>query len=119
MERLGVTEEVRQAQAGQLYRAGVRLISGGDSGINPVKPHGGLAQSVIEMALGGVPVTEALASATSRAAEACGLAERTGRLRAGLSADLLIVEGNALADTAALRSVRTVVARGRRVDLPT
>jgi imidazolonepropionase-like amidohydrolase len=119
MERLGITEELRRAQAAELHGAGVRLISGGDSGINPPKPHGGLAQSVIELAKGGVPVAEALATATARAAEGCGLAERTGRLRAGLSADLLIVDGNALADAAALRSVRTVVARGHEADLST
>jgi imidazolonepropionase-like amidohydrolase len=116
MERLGISDEVRLAQAAQLYRAGVRLISGGDSGINPAKPHGGLAQSVIELAAAGVPAADALASATGRAAEACGLAERTGRLRAGLSADLLIVAGNALADATALRAVRTVVARGVEAD---
>ncbi len=61
----------------------------------------------------GVPVETALTSATSGAAMACGLAERTGRLRSGLDADLLIVDGNPMKDIAALSSVRTVVVRGR------
>jgi imidazolonepropionase-like amidohydrolase len=117
IERFGITAEVHGALAAQMHAAGVHLISGGDSGISPAKPHGGLAQSVIELATAGVPVSEALASATSRAAQGCGVAEHTGRLRPGLSADLLIVAGNALQDATALRSVRTVVARGRAVDV--
>jgi imidazolonepropionase-like amidohydrolase len=39
----------------------------------------------------------------------------SGRLRAGLAADLLIVDGNPMTDPTALRNVRTVVARGRLV----
>jgi imidazolonepropionase-like amidohydrolase len=38
---------------------------------------------------------------------------RTGRLRRGLAADLLIVDGDPLTDPTELRDVRTVVARGR------
>jgi imidazolonepropionase-like amidohydrolase len=64
-----------------------------------------------------VPNDEALASATSRAADVCGLAERTGRLRASLDADLLIVDGDPMQDIAALRNVRAVVSRGRDVSL--
>jgi imidazolonepropionase-like amidohydrolase len=64
-----------------------------------------------------VPTDEALVSATSRAADACGLAERTGRLWAGLDADLLIVDGDPTQDIAALRNVRAVVSRGRDISL--
>jgi imidazolonepropionase-like amidohydrolase len=112
LESLGLTYESRREQVGELYRAGVRLVSGGDSGINPVKRHGVLPESIIGMTIVGVPARAALASATSVAADACGLAGRTGRLRPGLAADLLVVAGNPLADVTALRAVRTVVARG-------
>ncbi len=37
-ERSGVSVEDRLAQVGDLHRGGVALISGTDSGINPVKP---------------------------------------------------------------------------------
>jgi imidazolonepropionase-like amidohydrolase len=113
MKRSGVTVEDRLAQVGELYRGGVTLISGADSGINPVKPHGILPQAVIELADSGVPPTAALASATSLAARACGLADRTGRLRTGLDADLLLVNGDPTTDITAIRNVRTVVSRGR------
>ena len=60
-----------------------------------------------------MPATTALASATSLAAQACGLAGRTGRLRAGLDADLLLVSGDPTTDITAIRDVRAVVSRGR------
>ena len=115
MERTGFTIAGRLTQVGDLYRGGVTLISGADSGINPVKAHGTLPQAVIQLADCGVPATTALASATSLAADACGLTRRTGRLRAGLDADLLLVNGDPTTDITAIRDVRTVVSRGRIV----
>ena len=112
MERIGFTVAGRRVQVGELYRGGVTLVSGVDSGVHPVKAHGSLPRAVIELVDCGVPATTALASATSLAAQACGLAGRTGRLRAGLDADLLIVNGDPTTDIAAVRSVRTVVSRG-------
>jgi imidazolonepropionase-like amidohydrolase len=113
--RMGMTWESHFEQVTDLYRAGVRLISGADAGINPGKPHGTLPEAVIELVGCGVPAGEALASATGVAAAACGLAGRTGRLRPGLDADLLLVDGDPLADPAALRSVRLVVSRGEEI----
>jgi imidazolonepropionase-like amidohydrolase len=114
-KRAGFDLDGRLTQVGELHRAGVVLVSGVDSGINPVKPHGLLPEAVIELTRAGVSATAALASATALAAQACGVAHRTGRLRVGLDADLLIVDGDATADTTALRRVRTVVSRGRIV----
>jgi imidazolonepropionase-like amidohydrolase len=54
----------------------------------------------------------ALASATSKAADACALGDRTGRLRAGLHADLLLVSGDPT-DITAIRDTRMVVSHGR------
>jgi imidazolonepropionase-like amidohydrolase len=106
----------RRPQVRALHQAGIELISGVDSGIHPVKPHGSLAEAVIDLVSCGVPNDTALASATGRAARACGLTERTGRLRAGLDADLLLVAGDPSTDITALRAVRTVVRHGRRVE---
>src|SRR3982751_2478523 len=49
MARLGMTFEARLAQVGDMHRAGVALIAGADSGINPAKPHGVLPESIIDM----------------------------------------------------------------------
>jgi imidazolonepropionase-like amidohydrolase len=112
-ERIGITVEQRLAQVGELHAAGVSFVSGVDAGINPVKRHGLLPSAIIELVAAGVPPITALASATSKAAEACTLADRTGRLRAGLHADLLLVSGDPTTDITAIRHTRMVVSRGR------
>jgi imidazolonepropionase-like amidohydrolase len=113
LARAGMSWERRLDQVAGLHRAGVRLVSGADAGINPGKPHGTLPDSVVDLVGCGLSAAAALASATGVAAAACGLAGRTGRLAPGLDADLLLVAGDPTADIAALRSVRLVVSRGR------
>jgi imidazolonepropionase-like amidohydrolase len=117
MARLGMTWETRLAQVGDMHRAGAALIAGADSGISPGKPHGVLPESIIDMATAGLSPDEALAAATTSAAAACGLSGRTGRLAAGLDADLVAVGGDPLTDITAVRDLRLVVSRGRQVML--
>ncbi len=116
-ERLGLTPEDAFLERGRfvagLHAAGVRIVSGSDGGIHPAKPHGLSAASLGQLVDGGIDHTAALASATSVAADALGLGSCTGRLRAGLDADILVVDGDPLADITALESVATVWARGR------
>jgi imidazolonepropionase-like amidohydrolase len=114
LRKYGLTAEDRFQMAGRLHRAGVRLVSGSDAGISPPKPHGVLPESVIELVTGGVSNADALASATSIAADACGVADRKGRLRAGMDADLLLVRGDPLTDITALRHVEAVYLAGER-----
>jgi imidazolonepropionase-like amidohydrolase len=115
MERTGMTHEKRVAAFVGMHRAGVRLVAGSDAGINPGKRHGVLRESLIHLAQGGVSVIHALASGTSVAADVLGLAAETGRLRPGLAADLLVVDGDLFADVARLRDVVAVVLLGRRM----
>jgi len=119
MDRRGVTfGQMLQARSdfvGRLHRAGVRLVSGVDSGIGPAKRHGVLPHAVCELVTAGLSVTEALATATSGAAEACGVSARKGRLAAGYDADLLIVGGNLETDITALHQPRSVLLRGQPV----
>jgi imidazolonepropionase-like amidohydrolase len=65
----------------------------------------------------GMDGNQVLASVTSVAALACGIAGRTGSIRPGADADLLVVGGNPARDVAALRSVRAVFRAGRRIAL--
>lgn len=115
MRRTGMTLEARFAQVGRLHAAGVPLLAGSDAGIHPAKPHGVLAHSVGELVSSGLDIAHAVAAATSAAASTCGLAEVTGRLRAGLRADLLVVDGDLSAEVLALTRVSDVVLRGRAV----
>jgi imidazolonepropionase-like amidohydrolase len=113
--RTGSTLEARLARAGQLYQAGVRLVSGVDAGISDGKPHGILALAVADLVAGDVPAADAIASATSLAAGACGLGHRKGRLRRGYDADLVVVRGDPLADIGALTAVQAVYLGGQHV----
>ncbi len=112
MERTGLTLESRFRQVAALHRAGVPIVSGSDDGIHPGKPHGVLPYAVAELVTAGVDPAAALATATSVAAQTCGLADRVGRLAAGLDADLLFVDGDPTADITVLTRVRSVVLRG-------
>ena len=102
----------RAEQARQLRAHGVRMVSGVDAGVSPPKQHGNVWRSVTELVDAGFPVAEALATATSVAAEECRLGDVTGRLRAGLSADLLVVDGDVRVDAAALGRPVAVLVRG-------
>ena len=91
---------------------GVRLIAGTDAGV----PHAVFDRfwsSLEFFAHLGFTPAQVLAMATTEAAEALGVGGDTGRLAPGYRADLLVVEGDPLADLAALREVRLVVAGGR------
>ncbi|WP_448619305.1 amidohydrolase family protein [Geodermatophilus sp. URMC 65] len=118
MDAVGATFEAHLSHVARLHRAGVTLLAGTDAGIGPTKPHGSVPQAVADL-VGecGVPMAEALTAATSRAARACGLGDRTGRLAAGYEADLLVADGDVRADVTALQRPRVVVSRGREVPL--
>lgn len=122
MEQFGVSSfaEFYAARVGVfalLREHRVAVIAGVDSGMGPAKGHGNVWRAVGEQVEGGYPVAEALASATSLAAEACGLAEESGRLAAGYAADVLVVAGDLSQDVSVLGNTRDVFARGVRVKL--
>lgn len=116
MDRLGFTVENRLQQAAAFIEAGVRLVGGSDAGIGPAKRHGVVVRSVAEHVTAGMAGEAALALVTSASADAVGLGDVTGRLRPGLAADLLLVDGDPVADVEALAALRLVVVRGTPVE---
>lgn len=112
LDDLGITIEGRYPDIGRMVAAGVVLLAGADSGISPTKPHGVLPHAVAELVTCGATPEQALAAATGVSADACGLAAVTGRLRPGLAADLLLVDGDPLTTIADLARPHTVVCRG-------
>jgi len=116
LERLGLDMEsfrtTRVTHAARLREHGVRVVAGTDAGAAPTKRHGALRLAVEELLEAGYPVAEALATATSVAADELGLGAVTGRLRAGLAADLLVVDGDLATDPQALSRPTAVVVRG-------
>jgi imidazolonepropionase-like amidohydrolase len=115
LRRNGLAHGAHAQTVAGLHGAGVRLVAGSDAGISPGKHHGVLAEALIPLVEAAVPVPDVLASATSGAAEACGLATRTGRLAPGLDADLVVLDGDPSADITSLRNVEAVYLRGERV----
>jgi imidazolonepropionase-like amidohydrolase len=106
--------ERRRVDVGRLYAAGVRMIAGSDCGVANI-PHDSVIAEVANLALVGLAPAAALAAATSAAADVLGLGSTTGRLAAGLRADVLVVDGDPLADPGALRRPLAVFKAGRRV----
>jgi imidazolonepropionase-like amidohydrolase len=79
------------------HAAGVTLAMGYDSG-----PPGASATELIRMADAGIGTPSALKAATAGSAEALGLLEEVGTVEVGKAADLLVVDGDPLADPAVL-----------------
>jgi imidazolonepropionase-like amidohydrolase len=113
LRKAGLSEEARREQVAAAHRAGVTIVSGTDGGINPGKPHGLLPIAVADLVAGGMSPADALATATSVAAAACGLGDRKGHIRAGYDADLIVVDGDPLSDIGALPSLNATVLAGK------
>ncbi|TCC39649.1 amidohydrolase family protein [Kribbella sindirgiensis] len=97
-----------------LHRAGVRVLAGTDAP-NPGLVFGAsLHRELVELVRAGLTPAEAVVAATSAPAEVFGLADR-GRLTVGARADLLLVEGNPLADITATQRIRQTWAGGEPV----
>lgn len=116
LEKTGLTLDSsiakRHAIAARLRAHGIRVVSGMDSGAAPPKRHGRMDLVMDDLVASGFPMDEALATATSLAAEVCGLAGVTGALRPDLAADLLVVDGDLRDGVEPLRSPVRVMVRG-------
>jgi imidazolonepropionase-like amidohydrolase len=76
-------------------KIGTPIAFGTDAG---VEPHGLNAREFSLMAKNGLTAAQSLMAGTAHAAELLGVADKTGTLAAGKSADIVAVAGNALTD---------------------
>jgi imidazolonepropionase-like amidohydrolase len=94
----------------QALAAGVTIASGSDVG---VFAHGDNAREIETMFNWGMPLIDALRSATSVDARVLHLQEKIGAVKPGLFADLIAVEGDPTRDVSSLRRVRMVMKGGQ------
>ena len=114
--------EMRQAQASikqvapELLARGVRMVPGGDYGF-PFNPIGRNARDLqLFVDWFGLTPEQALRSATGYGGQLMGLADELGLIRPGYLADLLLVDGDPLADIAVLQDpsrLAAIMAGGR------
>jgi imidazolonepropionase-like amidohydrolase len=94
-------------------KGGVPIAMGSDAG-TPYNPHGENWREVAHMMDQGMPAGAAIRAATHTAASLLGI-DDVGVIEAGMTADLVLVGGNPLADITCLADVRDVWAGGRRL----
>jgi imidazolonepropionase-like amidohydrolase len=90
--------------------AGVKMCFGGDVG---VYPHGDNVRELELMVDWGMSPAAALVAATSGNATYFRQAERIGRVKPGLFADLIAVQGDPMTSVKALRNVQFVMKNGK------
>jgi imidazolonepropionase-like amidohydrolase len=92
------------------WKKGIPLVAGTDtSDRTPFT----VSSEVAEFVKIGIPPMYAIQGASFRAAALLGISERTGSIRPGYEADLLVVDGNPLADIEALKKVVLVINDGQ------
>lgn len=111
----GSTAEARAqnlAVIGALHRAGIAIVPGSDTGLVGY----GLHRELELYVQAGMTPLQAIQSATIVSARAMNLDRDSGTVEPGKRADLILVDGNPIANISDIRKVSRVVANGRLYD---
>jgi imidazolonepropionase-like amidohydrolase len=106
----GANSDRKRAVFKAALDAGVTIASGSDVG---VFAHGDNVRELEAMVNFGMPIVDVLRSATSTNARVLHLETQIGRVKTGMVADLIGVEGDPTRDISALRKVRFVMKSGK------
>ena len=96
------------------HTLGVRIAAGADTDYG-AESLTRISHEVMRFRALGLSPVEALATATSGAADLLGIGARTGRVAEGYEADLIVLEANPLEDAGVLQDVLIVITDGRVV----
>jgi len=106
--------------AAHAWKMGIKVVAGTDTGYLPQSTRR-IPDEIVELVGIGMPPMDAIKAGTSVSAECLGIEKRTGSIRPGLEADLIVVDRNPLEDVDALRDVLFVMNNGKvfmnRLDL--
>jgi imidazolonepropionase-like amidohydrolase len=105
----------RMEACGRMMEAGVKMTAGSDSPWGDYAP-GEFVHEVLMLADAGLSAPEALASGISGSADSIGMGDISGRLVAGMAADLLVVKGDPSHDLKSHWNVVDVYQGGARVE---
>lgn len=97
----------------EMLKSGVKICMGGDVG---VFAHGDNAREIEMMVEYGMKPVEALKSATSNNADAFHLEKQVGRIKPGLLADIVVVEGNPTENIKDIRNIKLVMKDGKSIE---
>jgi imidazolonepropionase-like amidohydrolase len=98
-----------QATFAKAWKAGVTIMFGTDTGVGP---HGSNGKEFGYMVEAGMPVMDAIRSATMVPAKYLGVDDKLGSLEAGKIADIVAVPGDPIADVHTLEHVSFVMKEG-------
>ncbi len=104
-------DNVRQA-----HGAGVRIVSGTDSGDTYVFPGFAIHDELVELVRAGLTPTDALRSATIDAARFSGKAREYGSIEAGKAADMILLDANPLIDIRSTKAIAGLFFNGQYLD---
>jgi len=99
------------------YQMGVQVVGATDIGYERVFDSGRwtIADNALGFAKAGIPKMEAIKAITSQPAKLLEIDKRTGAIRKGLEADIVIVGDNPLSSIDALKDIRIIVNDGQVV----
>ncbi|MFN8620026.1 MAG: amidohydrolase family protein [Chloroflexota bacterium] len=114
VERQAVLSKLHRRSAESAIAMGIPIATGTDCGVRGVLPEH-LAREIRNVHGHGASAMEAIRAGTINGARLLGLEEEIGTVEAGKLADLVLVDGDPLADLGRLESPRMVIQRGRVV----
>jgi imidazolonepropionase-like amidohydrolase len=106
-ERSKASFGARRDAASRAWRKGIRIAAGTDTNLINV------STEVAALVKIGMPPMDAIKAATSQAAGCLGIGSRTGSIRPGFEADLLVMDTDPLGDITALQKVVLVINDGK------
>ena len=98
------------------YDVGMQIACGTDDIYASLWPGEAMHREMELLVMAGIPALDVITMCTSEAAKILRREDKFGTLQAGLSADILIVEGNPAENISDSRNVKHVFSQGRQVD---